>query len=46
MSAPGELKAPEADPVYGAGHAYWLRHFIENTPGIRLVDPAPYLART
>lgn len=32
--------------VYGAGHAYWLRHFIENTPGFQLVDPAPYLAGT
>lgn len=29
--------------VYGAGHAYWLRHFIENTPGFELVDPVPYL---
>lgn len=32
--------------VYGAGHAYWLRHFIESTPGFQLVDPAPYLAGT
>lgn len=29
--------------VYGAGHAYWLRHFIENTPGYQLVDSVPYL---
>lgn len=29
--------------VFGAGHAYWLRHFAENTPGFELVDPAPYL---
>jgi hypothetical protein len=30
--------------VYGAGHAFWLRHFIENTPGLELVDPVPFLA--
>lgn len=30
--------------VYGAGHAYWLRHFIENTPGFELVEATPYLA--
>ncbi len=29
--------------VYGAGHAYWLRHFVENTPGFELVDAVPYL---
>jgi hypothetical protein len=29
--------------VFGSGHAYWLRHFVENTPGFELVDPAPYL---
>ena len=29
--------------VYGAGHLYWLRHFIESTPGYELVDPVPYL---
>jgi hypothetical protein len=32
--------------VYGAGHLYWLRHFIENTPGFELVEPTPYLAGT
>jgi hypothetical protein len=32
--------------IFGAGHAYWLRHFIENTPGFALVDPVPYLAGT
>ena len=32
--------------IFGAGHAYWLRHFIENTPGYELVDPVPYLAGT
>lgn len=30
--------------VFGAGHAYWLRHFVENTPGFELVESAPYLA--
>lgn len=29
--------------VYGAGHAYWLRHFIANTPGYGLVEAGPYL---
>ena len=29
--------------VYGAGHAYWLRHFASETPGFTNVDPAPYL---
>ena len=29
--------------VYGAGHAYWLRHFVQNTPGYVLVDSVPYL---
>ena len=24
--------------VYGAGHAYWLRHFVEETPGFELVE--------
>ncbi|CAN5259143.1 hypothetical protein BH10PSE2_BH10PSE2_02410 [soil metagenome] len=32
--------------VYGAGHAYWLRHFVQSTPGYVLVDPVPYLAGT
>ena len=31
--------------VYGAGHAYWLRHFASETPGFRNIDPLPYLAR-
>ena len=30
--------------VYGAGHAYWLRHFVQNTPGFVLIDSVPYLA--
>jgi hypothetical protein len=29
--------------LFGSGHAYWLRHFAENTPGFSLVEPAPYL---
>lgn len=29
--------------VYGAGHAYWLRHFVEQTPGYRLVEAIDYL---
>lgn len=29
--------------LFGAGHAYWLRHFVENTPGYTLVEPVPYL---
>ena len=30
--------------VYGAGHNYWLRHFVEQTPGFELVEACPYLA--
>lgn len=29
--------------LFGSGHAYWLRHFAEETPGFRLVEPLPYL---
>lgn len=29
--------------VYGAGHLYWLRHFIANTPGYELVEANDYL---
>lgn len=29
--------------VYGAGHKFWLEHFIDHTPGFERVDPAPYL---
>lgn len=31
--------------VFGSGHGYWLRHFASETPGYRLVDVRPYLAR-
>ena len=30
--------------VYGSGHAYWLRHFIETTPGFELVEPTAWLS--
>lgn len=29
--------------LYGAGHNYWLRHFVNLMPGYRLVDVIPYL---
>jgi glutathione S-transferase len=29
--------------VFGAGHAYWLRHFVQTTPGFELVEPTTYL---
>jgi len=29
--------------LFGSGHAYWLRHFAEEMPGFRVVDPLPYL---
>ncbi len=29
--------------VYGAGHSYWLRQFVQTTPGFRLVEPNDYL---
>lgn len=31
--------------VYGAGHKFWLEHFVEQTPGFEVVDPVPYLER-
>lgn len=30
--------------IFGAGHNYWLRHFVETTPGFELVEPGDYLA--
>jgi len=29
--------------IFGAGHAYWLRHFAESTRGVQLVEPNSYL---
>ena len=29
--------------VFGSGHAFWLRHFAQNTPGFTLVEPNDYL---
>ena len=29
--------------LVGAGHKYWLEHFVANTPGYVSVDPRPYL---
>ena len=29
--------------IFGDGHSYWLRHFVENTPGFQLVEAQPYL---
>lgn len=28
---------------YGLGHVTFLRHCIEDVPGLELVDPEPYL---
>lgn len=30
--------------VFGAGHSFWLRHFVQNTPGFELVEPNHYCA--
>ena len=29
--------------LYGAGHAAWLRHFVQTTPGFELVEAVDYL---
>jgi hypothetical protein len=29
--------------VFGSGHAFWLRHFVQNTPGFQLIEPGHYL---
>lgn len=29
--------------MFGTGHAYWLRHFVETTPGFKLVEATDYL---
>lgn len=31
--------------VFGAGHKFWLDHLIDETPGFKRADPAPYLRR-
>lgn len=31
--------------LVGAGHKYWLEHFLANTPGYRSIDPRPYLQK-
>lgn len=40
-SAPGDRVLV----IFGAGHAYWLRHFAALTPGFALVEPTPYLRK-
>ena len=29
--------------IFGAGHLYWLRHFVRESPGFLLVEPGEYL---
>ena len=29
--------------VFGSGHAFWLRHFVQNTTGFQLIEPRNYL---
>jgi hypothetical protein len=29
--------------TFGAGHSYWLRHLVRNTPGFALVEANDYL---
>ncbi len=29
--------------IFGAGHNYWLRHFVRETPGFQLVEAETYL---
>ena len=29
--------------LFGSGHAYWLRHFVQNTPGFSLVEASDLL---
>ncbi len=31
--------------LYGAGHGFWLRHFVEHMPGFELVEPNDYLLK-
>lgn len=32
--------------IFGAGHAFWLRHFATLTPGYQIVEPNDYLTTT
>jgi Family of unknown function (DUF5694) len=32
--------------VFGSGHAFWLRHFLQNTPGFELIEANSYLRAT
>jgi hypothetical protein len=29
--------------VFGSGHSFWLRHFVQDTPGFQLIEPRDYL---
>jgi Family of unknown function (DUF5694) len=29
--------------VFGSGRSFWLRHFVQNTPGFQLIEPRDYL---
>lgn len=29
--------------LFGSGHAFWLRHFVQNTPGFTLVEATDFL---
>ena len=29
--------------LFGSGHGFWLRHFVENMPGYELVEPESFL---
>jgi Family of unknown function (DUF5694) len=29
--------------VFGSGHLFWLRHFVQNTPGFEMVEAVDYL---
>ncbi|WP_299327262.1 DUF5694 domain-containing protein [Parasphingopyxis sp.] len=46
MFAKLQMIAQPGDRVFllvGSGHAYWLRHFVEETDGFELVEAMPYL---
>lgn len=29
--------------MFGSGHSFWLRHFVQNTEGFRLIEPTRYI---